>query len=291
MKYPAFCARTIRGSRKNLAKWRRVCYNASMETRIVAFDIGDRRVGVAYSDPFGSYAVPGETYFRVGNFSEDVKAVAAIARERGAQVIVCGLPVNADGTESVQTEKTRRFIDALEKEADVPVVCEDERYTTLEARRDLAASGISAKKDKRKKAVDSLAATYILEGYLAKSKRRQDMKGEMKEENNDYEDDNIIELIDDDGNTFRFEHLMTFEYKNEWYVALTQVKEAEEAEAEDDEEGEEVAIYHIVGEGEDEHLETIEDDALLDEVFAEFTAQYEDFEDADEAASLEPDEE
>ncbi len=262
-----------------------------METRIVAFDIGDRRVGVAYSDPFGSYAVPGETYFRTGNFSEDVKKVAAIARERGAQVIVCGLPLNADGTESVQTEKTRRFIAALEREAGVPVVCEDERYTTLEARRDLAASGVSAKKDKRKKAVDSLAATYILEGYLAKNSRRQDMKGEMKEESNNYEEDNIIELIDDDGNTFRFEHLMTFEYNKEWYVALTQVKEAEEAETEDDEEGEEVAIYHIVGEGEDEHLETIDDDELLDEVFAEFTAQYEDFEDADEAASLEPDEE
>ena len=117
------------------------------------------------------------------------------------------------------------------------------------------------------------------------------MKGEMKEESNNYEEDNIIELIDDDGNTFRFEHLMTFEYNKEWYVALTQVKEAEEAETEDDEEGEEVAIYHIVGEGEDEHLETIDDDELLDEVFAEFTAQYEDFEDADEAASLEPDEE
>ena len=279
---------------KSLAKKRLVCYNADMETRIVAFDIGDRRVGVAFSDPFGSYAVPGETYFRVGNFSEDVKAVAAIARERGAQVIVCGLPLNADGTESVQTEKTRRFIDALEKEAGVPVVCEDERYTTLEARRDLVASGISSKKDKRKKAVDSLAAAYILEGYLAKSKRRQDMKEEMKEESNNYDDDNIIELIDDEGQTFRFEHLMTFEYRNEWYVALTQVQEAEEAEeaeAEDDEEGEEVAIYHLVGEGEDEHLETIEDDELLDEVFAEFTAQYEDFEDADEAASLEPDEE
>ncbi len=277
---------------KSLAKKRLVCYNAGMETRIVAFDIGDRRVGVAFSDPFGSYAVPGETYFRAGNFSEDVKAVAAIARERGAQVIVCGLPLNADGTESAQTEKTRRFIEALEKEAGVPVVCEDERYTTLEARRDLMASGISAKKDKRKKAVDSLAAAYILEGYLAKSKRRQDMKEEMKEESNNYDDDNIIELIDDEGQTFRFEHLMTFEYRNEWYVALTQVKEAEEAEeTEDDEEGEEVAIYHIVGEGEDEHLETIEDDELLDEVFAEFTAQYEDFEDADEAASLEPDEE
>ncbi len=258
-----------------------------METRIVAFDIGDRRVGVAYSDPFGSYAVPGDTYFRTGRFAEDVGALIAIAKAQNAACIVCGLPLNADGTESAQTEKTRRFISALAAQTDLPVACEDERYTTLEARRDLAASGVSAKKDKRKKAVDSLAATYILEAYLARSKRN--MKEEFREEGNDYGDDNIVELIDEEGNTLRFEHLMTFEYKKEWYVALVQAEEGEEAEEDEDDGSEEVAIYHLVGEGEDEHLETIEDDALLDEVFAEFSAQYEDFEDADEAAALEPD--
>ncbi len=269
-----------------------VCYNTTMETRIVAFDVGDKRIGVAYSDPFGSYAVPGETYFRTGNFSADVKAVAAIAKLRNAQAIVCGLPLNADGTESVQTQKTRRFAEALKAETAIPVAFEDERYTTLAARRDLVASGVSAKRDKRKKAVDSLAATYILEAYLAEIKReREHMSTEMKEESNDYEDENIVELVDDDGNTFRFEHLLTFEYRNEWYVALTQIdgENAEEVAEDEDDEGEEVAIYHLVGEGEDEHLETIEDDELLDEVFAEFTAQYEDFEDADEAAELEPD--
>ena len=55
----------------------------------------------------------------------------------------------------------------------------------------------------------------------------------------------------------------------------------------DDEEGEEVAIYHIVGEEDDERLEAIEDEQFLDEVFAEFCSQYEDFEDSDEAAALE----
>ena len=66
----------------------------------------------------------------------------------------------------------------------------------------------------------------------------------MKEERNDYtEDENIVELVDDEGNTFRFEHLMTFEYKGEWYCALTELKEA--AEEGDDEEDEEVAIYRI----------------------------------------------
>ena len=91
-----------------------------MEQLIVAFDIGDKRIGVAWSDPFLQYAIPSETYFRTGNFLEDVKAVARIASERGAGKIVCGLPLNADGTESVQTEKTRRFVSALEKETALP---------------------------------------------------------------------------------------------------------------------------------------------------------------------------
>ena len=107
----------------------------------------------------------------------------------------------------------------------------------------------------------------------------------MKEERNDYnEEENIVELVDDDGNTFRFEHLMTFEYKGGKYWALTEIKDAEESD--EDDAGEEVAIYRIEGEEDDERLVQIEDDDELDEVFAEFCAQYEDFEDADEAAEL-----
>ena len=138
-----------------------------MIKQIAAFDIGDRRIGAAFSDPFGEYAVPGDTYFRSGNYREDVRAVAAIAEARGVALIGCGLPLNADGTESAQTEKTRRFADALARETQIPVVFEDERYTTRAARGDLVSLGVSTKKDKRKKNIDSLAATYILESYLA----------------------------------------------------------------------------------------------------------------------------
>ena len=251
---------------------------------IAAFDIGDKRIGVAFSDPFGEYAIPSDTYFRTGNFSKDVKAIASLARARGAGRIVCGLPVHADGTESEQTQKTRRFIEALKRELDVPVEVEDERYTTREARNDLNFLGVSTKRDKQKKAVDSIAAAYILENYLKKAKRSK----EMKEEREEYdEENNIVELIDEEGNTLHYEHLMTFEYKGEWYCAFTPVEDAQEGE---DEEGEEVVIYRLVGGENDETLEPIEDDEKLDEVFAEFCNQYEDFEDADEAEALEPDE-
>ncbi len=132
--------------------------------RYVAFDIGDKRIGVAISDPFNTYALPSETYFRKG-FAEDVAAVAAIAKQKGATVIVCGLPVNFDGSDAVQTAKTRRFIDALKSVTAIPVVCEDERFTTKMAHEVLISEGM--RREKRKNYVDALAAANILDGYLA----------------------------------------------------------------------------------------------------------------------------
>ena len=251
-----------------------------MDRQIVAFDIGDKRIGVAFSDPFGSYAMPSDTYFRTGDFRADVRAVVRIAEERGAGLIVCGLPVNADGSRSVQTEKAERFISALREETKIPVVTEDERYTTLQARRDLQSIGVSTKKDKKKKNVDSLAAAYILEGYLSKQ------GGEtMKEDREVYDEENtIVELVDEEGNTVRYELLLTFEYRSEWYCAFTPAEPAEVSE--EDDEGAEVVIYHLVGEEDDETLEVIEDDELLDEVFAEFCRLYEDSDDADDAKKL-----
>ncbi len=267
-----------------------ICYTSHMQPRIVAFDVGDRRIGVAISDPFNEYAMPLDTYFRTGNLQEDLSALLSITDREGAGTIVCGLPVNADGTRSVQTDKTERFLAALKERTPLPVFAEDERYTTREARGDLLLMGISQKKDKRKKNVDSLAAAYILESYLQKLKKGETTMN-MKEDYNDYEDDdNIVELVDEEGNKERYEHIATIEYKGEWYACFTpetQPEESEETDGED--EGDEIVIFRIVGEEEDEHLETIEDEALLDEVFAEFCNQYEDSEDADEAAALDGD--
>ena len=142
----------------------RICYTCPME-RYVAFDIGDKRIGVAISDPFNTYALPSQTYFRKG-FNEDVAALLEIAKEKGATVIVCGLPVNFDGTDAVQTEKTQRFIDALKNATGIPIVCEDERFTTKMAHEVLISEGM--RREKRKNYVDALAAANILDGYLAK---------------------------------------------------------------------------------------------------------------------------
>ncbi len=133
--------------------------------RYIAFDIGDRRIGVAVSDPFNSYALPSSTYVRTG-FEKDIAALVALIREKGATKAVCGLPVNADGTPSGQTEKTERFIRALEEASGMQVIRADERYTSLAAHEQLHESGRRAKE--HKKYVDALAAASILDGYLSK---------------------------------------------------------------------------------------------------------------------------
>ena len=140
-----------------------------MEKRIIAFDIGDKRIGIAASDPFNTFALPGTTYFRTKSAEADAESLARIVKENDAGLIVCGLPLNFDGTESVQTEKTRRFVELLKSKTDVPVVFEDERFTTMEAERVLIAGGV--RRENRKQSIDSIAASYILEGYLNKKQK------------------------------------------------------------------------------------------------------------------------
>lgn len=137
--------------------------------RYVAFDIGDKRIGVAVSDPFNSYALPSQTYFRKG-FKQDVRALVNLAREKGATQIICGLPVNFDGSEALQTVKTRRFIEALTEESPIPVICEDERFTTQMAHETLISEGV--RREKRKNFVDAVAAANILDGYLSRINKK-----------------------------------------------------------------------------------------------------------------------
>ncbi len=256
-----------------------MCYTIPMiGKRVIAFDIGNKRIGVAISDPFNEYAMPCETYVRQGKFLVDVRAIANIAKERGVGVIVCGIPYNFDGTESIQTVKTREFIEALKGVTDLPVEIEDERFTTMQARETQIMGGI--KREDRKKTIDSIAASYILESYLSREKQRNKKLEEEKMQDEIYEEeDRIIELETDEG-PVKLYHLATFPYKENTYCVF------QKAEPETEEEEDEVAIFRLEEGDEDGMLMPIEDDALLDEVFAEFCHLYEDFEDSDEAASL-----
>ncbi len=137
--------------------------------KCIAFDIGDKRIGIAVSDPFCQMALPLETYYRK-NFIKDLHYLANLAKERYADVIVCGLPLNFDGSESEQTLKTKSFVEELKKYTNIPIVFEDERFTTLEARRVLIEGNVSRKD--RKDVIDKIAASYILESYINKINKK-----------------------------------------------------------------------------------------------------------------------
>ena len=139
--------------------------------KCIAFDIGDKRIGVAVSDPFGEMALPLETYYRK-NFKKDLEYLAKLAKDRYADVIVCGLPLNFDGSRSEQTDKTESFIEELKKVTTIPIVTEDERFTTLEARRILLEADV--KRVDRKAVIDKIAASYILENYLNRQKNKKE---------------------------------------------------------------------------------------------------------------------
>ncbi len=131
--------------------------------RFLCLDIGDKRIGIAVSDPFNTYALPVETYSRK-NLKTDLEKIAFYVKDKGATALVCGLPVNFDGTPSVQTKKAEFFIEKLKEILSVEVFTVDERCTTCEAEDVLIEQGKS--RAERKQFVDSLAASSILQGFL-----------------------------------------------------------------------------------------------------------------------------
>lgn len=135
--------------------------------RIMAIDYGDAHTGIAVSDPTGLLA--GFTTVITAYRPEAVaQRVAELAREHGAEELVLGHPVNMDGTLGPRSEKARAMKALLEEAAGLPVVLWDERRTTIDAHHILYQSGKNAKQ--RKKVVDAVAATLILEGYLTYKK-------------------------------------------------------------------------------------------------------------------------
>lgn len=138
--------------------------------RIIAIDYGDARTGVAVSDLTGTLA--GETLtIQEWNAERLAQRLAFLARERDAERFVLGLPKNMDGTEGPRAEKARQFGEMLAAESGLPVVLWDERRSTIEAHAILHASG---KKEKKHRAtVDAVAASLLLESYLARPRAEE----------------------------------------------------------------------------------------------------------------------
>lgn len=262
-------------------------YNKGMiEKRVIALDIGNKRIGIAISDPFNEYAMPCETYVRTRNIDVDASACAKIAKEKGVGVIVCGMPFQFDGSEGIQTQRTREFIEYLREKTDLPIELEDERFTTMQARETQIMGGI--KREDRKKTIDSIAASYILESYLARRKmknKREESQMNNEMENEVYEEeDRIFEVEAEDGTVEKLYHIATIEYRGGMYCCF------QKAEPECEEDEDEVVIFALKGEDDDAVLEPIEDENLLDEVFAEFCHQYEEYENSEDAMAMEGEE-
>jgi putative Holliday junction resolvase len=134
----------------------------SAQVRILGIDPGERRIGIAVSDPEGRLAVPVAVYARHGKGA--AADIAATARRELAELIVVGLALNMDGSRGLQAERAERFGRALHTASRIPVVFWDERLSTREAARLMLESGASRRR--RKADLDAASATVILQDYL-----------------------------------------------------------------------------------------------------------------------------
>jgi putative Holliday junction resolvase len=133
---------------------------------VIALDVGTRRIGVAVGE--GTFAFPHSTLERT-NVRDDVAAIVALARERGARTIVVGDPLTMSGERALASEQIDKFVEHLARAFDGAIERVDERLTTAAAQKALIGADVS--RAKRRKVVDQLAAVGILETWLARRPR------------------------------------------------------------------------------------------------------------------------
>lgn len=232
-----------------------------MNERIVALDVGDRRIGIAVSDPLGIAAQPIETYTRVG-YGPDTRRIAQLAQQYDTNRILCGLPLNMDGTQGFQTQKVREFAAKLE-EAGLTVEFYDERMTTVLAEDALLEADM--RRENRKKKVDMVAAVMILQSYLDAQAAKS---AAVQEDEEEPEDDSILEMEDEDGQVIRFRLSATIAYAGETYVLLS----CEEA-AGGFEQGESLIMLSTTDSEGESCYQSLEDEALIEAVYEAYLKQ------------------
>jgi RNAse H domain protein, YqgF family len=132
--------------------------------KFIGLDIGDVRIGVAKCDPLGILATALEVIDR--NVTDPIERIKEILSDEGTRKIVVGMPKSLDGTKNLQAEKVEKFISEMKEKIErIEVIAVDERYTTTEAEHYL--KNYSKKNGKeRRKVVDMVAASIILQKYL-----------------------------------------------------------------------------------------------------------------------------
>lgn len=134
----------------------------------MGLDVGDRRIGVALSDPLGLTAGRLMTLER-RSLQADLERISSLVTRQAVEVIVVGLPLTLQGTRGLAAQKVEAFSEALRRRVTVPVVLVDERLTTVQGERALVETGASRRR--RKAVVDQVAAQLILQQFLDVQRR------------------------------------------------------------------------------------------------------------------------
>ena len=132
-------------------------------TRIMGLNVGDKTIGVALSDPMFLMAHPIET-IRRKKASLDIQRLVEIIEKEDVETIIVGLPKNMNNSIGPQSMKVMSFVDLLKKQTDKEIIYEDERMTTIQSERVLI--DMDVRRENRKKYIDKIAATFILQSYL-----------------------------------------------------------------------------------------------------------------------------
>ena len=238
--------------------------------RVICLDVGEKRIGVAVSDLLDLTAQGVETIWTKGPEC-DAERVMALGRQYETDRVLCGLPKNMDGTEGFQARRVKQFAEK-HRAMGLNVRFEDERLTTKLATSLLIEGDV--RRRQRKDVVDKLAATYILQSFLDRGGWRDEAHKNylrsvyhMSENNHelDMEREDIVQLVDEDGNEVDFEHLMTLEHHGRTYICLVPMEPMEDVEED------ELVILRIETDDEGNDFYTsIDDDAELDEVFEKY---------------------
>ncbi|MDD4188819.1 MAG: Holliday junction resolvase RuvX [Eubacteriales bacterium] len=139
--------------------------------RILCVDYGDKRIGLAVSDPFGWTAGGVRTLEHGGSITKAAEMVRDIAKALDASEIVIGVPRNMNGTYGPRAQITENFIESLKAVSNAKIVRWDERLTTAAAKKTMHELG--TKTAKKKNMVDQIAAVHILQGYLDNIRNRK----------------------------------------------------------------------------------------------------------------------
>ncbi len=133
--------------------------------RIMGLDVGEKRIGIAISDPMG-WTAQGHSVLQRSVLEIDIKNINQLCQEYEVEIIVIGLPRNMDGSIGPKALEVQEFAQLLENSLGINIAYWDERLTTKSAERVLIEADLSRRR--RKQVIDKMAAVYILQAYLDK---------------------------------------------------------------------------------------------------------------------------